>query len=136
MQIGDIELTLRLAVADARHKNGELAAATHQYRQILEMNPNERSARILLGLTLASQQKWDEAIDHYQFVLRRFPEDAMVHYNLALALTTRGQLDEAIVHNRQAVKIDPDHGPAHYNLANLLGSMASSVWPSSTIVCP
>jgi len=69
-----------------------------------------------LGIALAEQNKFDEAIAQFSEALRIGPNFAKTHNNLGIVLAERGSLDEAIIEFLQALRITPDYAQAHYNL--------------------
>ena len=69
-----------------------------------------------LGLLLASQEKFDEAIAHYRLAIAATPDYAAAHNNLGDALRARGKLDEAILAYEEAVRADPGFAEASENL--------------------
>jgi protein O-mannosyl-transferase len=69
-----------------------------------------------LGLALAGQGKFDDAVFHYREALRIKPDYAVGHLNLGAALASQGKIDEAIATTREAVRIQPDYADAYYNL--------------------
>jgi tetratricopeptide (TPR) repeat protein len=86
----------------------------------LARNPDAWAAHNNLGIALAGEGRYDEAIGHYLQALVLKPEDAGAHNNLGDALQAMGRLREAIIHYRWALRIDADDALAHYNLANAL----------------
>jgi tetratricopeptide (TPR) repeat protein len=114
--------TIRYNLANEFKARGELDAAVHHYRVVLDTDPESIKARINLANALRSQGRAAEAIDEYRLVLERQPANPTVHSNLASVLRQANRLDEAIRHYRYAIEVDPTSHSAHYNLANILGS--------------
>jgi tetratricopeptide (TPR) repeat protein len=73
-----------------------------------------------LGLTLATQGKIAEAIDHYSEAINLEPFFAEAHNNLGLVLIKMGKIDEAIVHFREALQIKSGFDDANINLKKAL----------------
>jgi protein O-GlcNAc transferase len=69
-----------------------------------------------LGLALAEQRRFEEAIVHYNEALRILPNFAEAHNNMGSALAGQGKLQEAIAHYAEALRIDPDYVKARNNL--------------------
>lgn len=69
-----------------------------------------------LGLSLAEQGEYDEAVTHYAEALRLKPDFAPAHNNWGLALVEMGRYDEAISHYRAALKIRPRYPRALYGM--------------------
>jgi len=75
-----------------------------------------------LGLTLQSQGKFDEAIEHHRRALQVDPYCAGTHFNLGQALNSLGKFDEAITYFTKALRIRPDFSKVHRELAYALAS--------------
>jgi protein O-mannosyl-transferase len=69
-----------------------------------------------LGVELARQGRFNDAIAQYQAALKIMPDDAESHSNLGNALAARERLDEAIEQYEEAVRIKPGYAAAHSNL--------------------
>ncbi|HYZ86718.1 MAG TPA: tetratricopeptide repeat protein [Bryobacteraceae bacterium] len=82
--------------------------------------PNDFAAHFGLGALLQSEDKLDEAIDHYRKALSLAPQNATAHNSLASALLAQGDVDAAEAEFRKAIELDQDYADAHYNLARLL----------------
>jgi tetratricopeptide (TPR) repeat protein len=68
-----------------------------------------------LGVILAGQGHFEEAITHYFEALRVRP-GAWTHTNLGVALAMQGKLEEAIHHYFEALRIGPRYAYTHNNL--------------------
>ena len=79
-----------------------------------------------LGVVLAEQRRFDEAIDCQRRALEIKPDYGRAHNNLGITLQLTGRLDEAIQHYRWAVEINPDSAAAHNNLATALRAAGRS----------
>ena len=55
----------------------------------------------MLGATLASQRRLDEAVAQFRQAVAINPEYAELHYDLGTALASQRRFDEAIVEFRQ-----------------------------------
>jgi Tfp pilus assembly protein PilF len=73
-----------------------------------------------LGVALAEQKRYEEAIEQYRQGIAIKPNDPELYYNLANALDEMGRSDEAIAAYRKALEVKPDHAESHYNLGNTL----------------
>ncbi len=73
-----------------------------------------------MGIALAKQKKYDEAIAHYKAALKLNPDSAVTYNNLARLYHSQGRLDLAVENYRAALKIDPKLAIAHNNLGILL----------------
>ena len=92
------------------------------WRTTIARNPDSWMARNNLGLLLAAQGKFSEAIPHYQQAIQLQPGFAETYNNLGLSLVAQGKISEATQRYEQALRLDPDYADAHNNLGNLLKS--------------
>jgi Flp pilus assembly protein TadD len=69
-----------------------------------------------LGVALAQQGRYDQAVENYRKAIRDYPDYAEAYYNLGIALQKQGQNDEAISSYRQALKLNPDYAKAYLDL--------------------
>jgi len=76
-----------------------------------------------LGITLANQNKLDQAIDSFQQAIKLKPKYAEAHYNLGLVLEKKGKLNKAIVNYKQALVFKPKYAEAHNNLGAVLANL-------------
>jgi tetratricopeptide (TPR) repeat protein len=106
-------------LGEALAGKGQLDEAIGEYRQALRYT-NDAAAHYSLGLTLAVQTKWAQAIEQYGETLRLSPWNAEAHYNLGYALRIKGRLEEAAAQFREALRLRPEFPLAHYNLGCVL----------------
>jgi tetratricopeptide (TPR) repeat protein len=106
--------------------------AVTNLKQAIHLNPNLVEARINMGVTLAAQNKLDEAVAHYYAALQvnssfaAAHEFAGAHFNLGNALTRQGELDRAIAHYSEALRIKPDDAEALNNLGIVLAAQGET----------
>jgi len=101
----------------------------HTYRDIetlwadtLEKNPGSWLAHNGLGVVLAEQGKFQEAIFHYSQALQVKPDHYKAHNNLGNAFASQGKIKEAINQYSESLRLRPDYAEAHSNLGNVLAS--------------
>jgi Flp pilus assembly protein TadD len=99
--------------------------ALGQYREILQMLPNDPYAHNNLAAALLRKGDVDQAITEFREVLRLQPSDPRVRFNLGSALLRKGDLDEAILHLEKALELRSDatdkarrNADVHFNLGN------------------
>jgi len=91
--------------------------------------PSSDRAQGNLGLALADQERWPEAIARYEEALRLAPDLVEVRYNLGYALFRSGRMPEAAAAYAQVVRQKPDYADAYNNLGNVLAE--ESRWPEA-----
>ena len=115
-QVGYSILIYRLTDQDIdRALNGPPAELASQIPE------NRAEAHNNLGVTLASQNRLEEAMVQFRDALDTRRGYAEAHSNLATALHAKGNVNEAIDHYRQALQAGPGNPKVHYNLGITLG---------------
>ena len=74
----------------------------------------------VLGLSLAAERKFDEAIAEFLVAVRLDPGSAKAQWNMGDALAARGSPADAIDPLRRSVQLDPTNVRARYDLASTL----------------
>jgi len=87
---------------------------------VIAKRPRNAHAHYNLGIALAEQGKWEEAIGHFVEALRLNPDYTEAHNNLGLALDHEGRREEAVAHYREALRLNPSLAEPHNNLASVL----------------
>ncbi len=103
------------------HRNADYSSELSIWQDTVHKAPRNARAHYNLGNALATQGRFDEAMEHYRQTLKIMPDYAEAHDNLGLALAGRGQVDEAIACYQKALEINPDLAEAHNNFGVLLG---------------
>jgi len=112
----------RFVAARDMMKMGEYEAAIPEWRELVQMNPDDYRIHNNLGLALAHSGKFEEAIIEDEKALEIYPYSAETHCNLGLALATKGRLEEATAEFGRAVEMNPTLLEARYNLGVALAS--------------
>jgi tetratricopeptide (TPR) repeat protein len=73
-----------------------------------------------LGLRLASQNRFDDAIQAYKQAILRNPDHVYAYCNLGVLLKEQGRVQDAEKAFRQAIRIDPDDAASYFYLGVLL----------------
>ena len=87
---------------------------------LIQKFPHDWHGRFMLGKSLHSLKRLDEAIVQYRRALESNPELAAAHSFWAVALQSQGRLDDAVRHYRESVRLNPKHPIGHYKLAGAL----------------
>jgi Tfp pilus assembly protein PilF len=104
------------ALGDVARTLGDLATATTQYQQAVQLDPQADEVHTRLGDVLQLQGQIEPAVACYQQVLRRNPTSTRALTNMGVALQGQGQLKTAIDCFRQALALDPGSSEALLNL--------------------
>ena len=103
------------------YQTGRIADAEKYFRKSLALNPDSSEVLNGLGLVLAGQQKFSEAIGFYEQALQlRPPNSVMLRVNLALVLVNQEKTSEAIGQYREVLLLEPTNEIACINLGVLL----------------
>lgn len=102
----------RVAIA-----RGDWVGAKRELRTVLQQDPLDPTAHLLLALVLAQEGHMDEAIVGFQQVLALEPDHATARYNLATAFLRRREPLPAARQLEEALALRPDHVPSYNNLA-------------------
>lgn len=108
------------------HQQGDLELAEKNYRDILDVMPENANALHLLGVLLNQMQDNLAAIDLISRAIQIVPDQPIFHNNLGNAYRDSGRYEQAIACYRKALQIKPDlvetyinMGIAYYKLADL-----------------
>lgn len=100
--------------------HGQYACAVESYKAAVKLDPGSPDLLYLLGLSLYSSHRPQEAIAPLQQSVRLKPEDLKSHLILAFALTQLKRREDARAQWEAAVQIDPHSTTALDGLAKLL----------------
>ncbi|MFZ0287136.1 MAG: tetratricopeptide repeat protein, partial [Terriglobales bacterium] len=98
---------------------GKSEKAAPVFRKVLASQPNTYLAQYGLGLALAQQQKYSQAIEHLHQAIELQPDSAWAHYYMGLSLFKTGDFKSAAVHLEIAASRLPECGAAHALLAQV-----------------
>jgi tetratricopeptide (TPR) repeat protein len=103
-------------VARARIQEGNTQAAQEVLKKALELDSELAKSHYFYGLTLKTQGKYDEALQHFRKALSKYPRDRVVRNQAGRILFLKRQYQEAINEFHETLKVDPEDLQAHYNL--------------------
>jgi tetratricopeptide (TPR) repeat protein len=98
---------------------GDLAGASHHFKEVTRLDPLRAGAYINLGAVYNRLGQLDEAIPVLRRGIQLDLNRAEGYYNLGLVYRRKGQPDLAIQAYREATRVNPRMADAHYNLGNL-----------------
>ena len=110
-------------LASLKSRNGDLAGATASLRRELELLPSDSTHWFQLGVVLAQQQQFEDAVAAFQHGQKLDPGDVMSVNNLAQSLWMLGRRDEAIREFRRVTVLKPESSVAWINLGQSLEKM-------------
>ena len=96
---------------------GRYPEAEENARKALAISANDPASLGVLGRALASQNRFDEALDPLSRAATIKPKDAGLQIVLGITLAQRGQRIQAETAFRTALRIDSANADAHRNLA-------------------
>jgi tetratricopeptide (TPR) repeat protein len=106
------------AVKHAQAKNWP--AAIDAYGRAATLDPDNRTYRIHLGLTLARAGRYDEGYEWLAKLMR----EADARYNLAMMMLHNGDAERARAELDRCLKVDPNFAPAAAQLSALAAENA------------
>ncbi len=115
-----------LGLARIEQLAGRVDTAEQGFLRAKQIAPRSPVVLSALGQFYASQQRWDEAIDHHRQAFMLAPVDNTYRYELARVLTQAGRIDEGLTHFE---KSGVGTAAAHYNVGVILheqGQLAAS----------
>ena len=100
----------------------DLPKATEAFKKAIQLDPDYAEAHHNLGVTLAEEGKWKEALQAYQKAVSIpiYARPGAVYTNMGWAYYNLGQLPEAEKALLQALRLQPTLQPASYNLGLVL----------------
>ena len=110
--------------ADVLFQSGKPDAAVKVWRQLLEVQPENRWALTNIGIVYTDQGRWAEAFDIFTEVARLEPNSLEAHYGLGLVHAQQGDYVAAAAEWEYVLRIQPDNEDARVNLSIVKERMA------------
>jgi len=110
------DLLLRENLARHLQQAGDYKGAITHWRALIERLPGVTEWITGLGLALADDGRFAEALEIFRDQLRSNSSSVDAHNNIGLTLAKSGLVDEAVDHFQQAIKLDPESAEPHSNL--------------------
>ena len=89
------------------------------WRTTVERNPSCSIGHTNLGVWLAKENRYDEALQHFEEAQRLSPAAEETHFNLGVALFRAGRTAEAIQELEIAKRLKTDYMGAYYELGTI-----------------
>lgn len=117
-------------LAVSEHQSGNSQSAERLLRRAISVNPQSAAVRYALAVTLAAQQRPDEALACYDDLIALKSDYVDAHLNRGKLLSRLGRFAEAIASYDNAIAIHPQHVDALINKGEALhhlGRLADAV---------
>ncbi len=93
-----------------------LDMAVAEYRDAIEHDPDHPDAHLNLGLTLADQDRVEDAMKELQVAISLNPKDGFSRHEFAALCMDEGDDRTAIAQLKEVVRLEPDNFEAHLDL--------------------
>jgi Tfp pilus assembly protein PilF len=103
-------------VARVRVQEGDPSGAQEMLDRALALAPDLAKAHYFYGLTLKTEGRYDEALDHFRRAARSYPRDRVVRNQIGRVLFLKRDYGRAVAELEKTLAIDPEDLEAHYNL--------------------
>jgi Flp pilus assembly protein TadD len=107
---------LFLAAGQTRYWRDSIAL----FSRTLDLYPDHNLALNSIGVVLAKEGRFDEAIVYFKEALKIKPDHAEARMNLAHALVKQGRMQEALIAYREALRFTPNNADIHHALGMAL----------------
>jgi tetratricopeptide (TPR) repeat protein len=108
---------VKLRIARAQGKAGDLEKTISALRQAIAYNPNSVEAQNSLAKLLLENQRYEEAYEHYKQMTKYLATDADAWINLGILAEQHNNTEEAFKSWRRALAIDATQKNAYLYLA-------------------
>jgi len=98
------------------YDKGMLDEAIEEFKEVLEIDPDDTETHYNLGNAYADKEMFDEAISAYKKAIELDPEFIDAYLSLGTAYLDKGLTDDAIALYLQASKLNPDDPYLYYYL--------------------
>ena len=85
---------------------GRLSEAKKMYLQVIELNPSDDIAHVLLANILHKMNESEEAVHHHKIAIDLNKKSAPHAYNFANTLYDMGRKEEALTYYKRALELD------------------------------
>ena len=89
------------------------------WEDCVNKSPHKSRQQYNLGVVLARNGNFDEAIEHYLKALEIKPDYLEAYYNLGNALARKGDDKAAIYNYKKVLQINPDYFEVYYNMGQI-----------------
>ena len=103
-------------VARVRVQEGDPTGAQEALQPAMSLDPDLAKAHYFYGLTLKTEGRYDEALEHFRRAAAQYPRDRVVRNQIGRVLFLQREYTAAIEELEKTLRIDPEDLEAHYNL--------------------
>jgi Flp pilus assembly protein TadD len=93
---------------DQLYQEGDVAEAAEEYRQALQLDPNNVNVHNSLGVCYGIAEDWDRALTAFGAALQIDPTETMAVYNTGVIHMLKKENDRALEYFRKAAEKEPD----------------------------
>ena len=106
-------------IANEHHKKKNYILAINIYKQLLNVDPNNKIILNALGISLLENKTYTEAINCFTKIIKIYPTFIDAQYNLGITFKELKKFKMAIVCFEKVIKIDQNHFNSINNIAQL-----------------
>ena len=127
------DISVRKILAGVYSRQGRLDDAISQYKDVVELKPDDSVALGELAKCYIKKKEFDDAIKISRRIIKINPKEAQAYVSLGLSLAEKGLWSQAIQNYREAVRIEPDNYPVRlklgeaYNKSNMTNSAIEQI---------
>jgi len=103
-------------IGRARVQEGDTVGAQEVLKKALALDPELAKTHFFYAMTLKTQGRYDEALDHLRKAASKYPRDRVVRNQIGRILFLKRQYTAAIAEFTKTLEVDPEDLQAHYNL--------------------
>jgi tetratricopeptide (TPR) repeat protein len=111
------DISVRKVLAGVFSKLGRLDEAIGEYKEVLNIKPDDSLSMEELVKCYIKKNQFDDAIKISRVILKNDPKSAQAYVALGLSMAEKGQWAQAAQNYREAVRIEPDNYPVRFKLA-------------------
>jgi tetratricopeptide (TPR) repeat protein len=96
-------------MAGYHRENRNYAQAITNYKQAIQINPDDFRAYYNLADSYQKMGKPKEALQNFEKALKISPNDARTHYNMANLYYQKGETNQAKIHYKKVIELKPEN---------------------------
>lgn len=130
-----------LAQAIQSFQSGNLEGASMMLKRILKVDPKNLPALNILGLIMAIQANYSDAITFFSKAAKLDPKNSATHFNLAKAFSDSGKDEQSLSHYKISVELSPQnaevwlgYGKSLFNLGRYMEAL--TIYENALIIRP